>query len=976
MATRSLGTLTLDLVMKLGGFKQGAGQAEREFDKFSKSLQQKTRGLTNAVKGLGLSIVGGLGLNAIFQAVATSEKALAQLDAVIKSTGGVAGRSAEQLKALASDLQRVTTFGDEATVAMQSVLLTFTQVRGDQFDQATRAVLDMATALQMDLQAGALLVGKALNEPVRGLTAMTRAGIQFSAEQKKLIKDLVALGDVAGAQTIILKELEVQFGGSAEAARNTFSGALAALKNAVGDLLEGDGSFGAAASAVENLTSTLSDPRLKASFDALVGAILRVAGAFAEAISWFPRFGIGLGEALAKALSPKSLSVLQNIQDQITETIEDQQKLRSEIESLEAKQSRPLVRRALGFSESDVLDELARKREYLATLEARQQTLIKARTQELKEQSAIMSGVTGGVGGAARPSIAGRAGAEELKEIEAIYERNRTALEKYNDELAELNSLREKVGSKGERVLDDETYNRELARLQAERDKAMSGGKAGKSATAETEQATKRIQEFIDRLEEQRATLGLTESELLKYSITSGDVAEALALMGAAADPLREKLLALADATTADKAKADIEEQIKALQDQATQLSLTEEQAFAYSVTQGELAKQLALTGVDAERLTVALLEANNALAQARKELEQQAQRESIFEATRTDAERYAETLKDLGELFNASATDQDTYGRAVAGAVSEYITASNAVTEYRLRIEELNKMLADGTLTQDAFEAAVATVDETFAEAGREAAKAFADQAKRNTQDILANFLEEPFSRGIDGLVQDFDAMFRKIAAQAVAARIAEKLFDGFDDWIAQAGQMLKQFFSNMASSSSSSGWSSILGGIAGLFGGATGSSSIGTINGFDFSSIGLASGGYTGDGGKYEPAGIVHRGEYVVSADKVRQPGVYGFLDTLQRGSPERVKKQLRALELKVPRFSQGGFVGASIPTSMPTPTNAALNALNPGGSSMNVTQQFAISAPTGMVSAATQQQIAAAAARGLARASRRNN
>ena len=102
----------------------------------------------------------------------------------------------------------------------------------------TMAVLDMATRMGTDLKSAALQLGKALNDPIKGLDGLGRAGVQFSDTQRALIKDLAATGEMAQAQALILEELQTQFGGSAVAARDTMGGALAALSNKFGDLFE------------------------------------------------------------------------------------------------------------------------------------------------------------------------------------------------------------------------------------------------------------------------------------------------------------------------------------------------------------------------------------------------------------------------------------------------------------------------------------------------------------------------------------------------------------------------------------------------------------------------------------------------------------------------------------------------------------------------------------------------------------------
>ena len=166
-------------------------------------------------------------------------KAQAAVQQAVASTGGAAGKSADELFRMASGLQNVTTFGDEDILQnVTAPLLTFTKISDDTFGRAQANVLDMATLMKMDLKSASILVGKALNDPVKGLSALSRTGVQFSDDQKDVIKALVETGDIAKAQGLILTELETQFGGQAEAAAKVGLGPLKQLSNAVGDLKE------------------------------------------------------------------------------------------------------------------------------------------------------------------------------------------------------------------------------------------------------------------------------------------------------------------------------------------------------------------------------------------------------------------------------------------------------------------------------------------------------------------------------------------------------------------------------------------------------------------------------------------------------------------------------------------------------------------------------------------------------------------
>jgi hypothetical protein len=215
-------------------------------------------------------------------------------------------------------MQRVTTYGDETVMTAQAMLLTFTKIGKETFPDALEATLNVATAMGTDLKSAALQVGKALNDPVQGITALTRAGIQFTDGQKDVIKELVETGRTAEAQRMILGELETQMGGAARAARNTLGGAIAGLKNAFGDLLEGDsGGDGVRGTtdAINQLTDTMNSSEVKAGFQSIVQGILSVIGAAARGISELVSFTRWVGEAAAARISGPALGDIVRISD-------------------------------------------------------------------------------------------------------------------------------------------------------------------------------------------------------------------------------------------------------------------------------------------------------------------------------------------------------------------------------------------------------------------------------------------------------------------------------------------------------------------------------------------------------------------------------------------------------------------------------------------------------------------------------------
>jgi hypothetical protein len=214
-----------------------------------------------AATAVGTFVSAYVGIKTFIDNTVEAEQVQSQLAAALKSTGGASGQTIKSLNDASTALQKVSNYGDEAIGTAQSILLTFTRIGGDAFPKATKAVLDLSERLGGDLQGAAIQVGKALNDPVLGVTALGRAGIQFTQSQKDMIKSMVDAGNTAGAQTIIFKELENQFGGSAAAARDTLGGALKSLSNAWGDLFEitGEGSK-SLRDAIENLIAVLQSP--------------------------------------------------------------------------------------------------------------------------------------------------------------------------------------------------------------------------------------------------------------------------------------------------------------------------------------------------------------------------------------------------------------------------------------------------------------------------------------------------------------------------------------------------------------------------------------------------------------------------------------------------------------------------------------------------------------------------------------------
>jgi hypothetical protein len=224
---------------------QGLAKGLKNADKQAEKLD-KTIGKTNKTLGAGTVIAAAAAAAAIGAFVSSSLKAFdaqakaeAQVAQGLKTTQNAAGRTFQELTKQASALQNNTLFGDEDILKnVTAQLLTFTNISGKQFDRTQQAALDLATRLDGDLKSSAIQLGKALNDPVKNLSALSRSGIQFSKAQIDVIKKLQETNKLGEAQAIILTELEKQYGGSAAAAAAVGTGALTQLSNRLGDIKE------------------------------------------------------------------------------------------------------------------------------------------------------------------------------------------------------------------------------------------------------------------------------------------------------------------------------------------------------------------------------------------------------------------------------------------------------------------------------------------------------------------------------------------------------------------------------------------------------------------------------------------------------------------------------------------------------------------------------------------------------------------
>jgi hypothetical protein len=206
-----------------------AGDGAEGLERQSSGLAATLRALAPVAGAIAGSLAAMFSARAVIGAAETYETRMARINAIIRATGGVAGRTAEQLEAQAQSLARATLESVDGVMNAQQVLLTFRNVQGEVFDRAIEGAADLAAAMGTDIVGATRQLARALEDPINGVTALTRSGTVFTQQQRDQIRALVESGRTLEAQNIILAELEGQYGGAARAA-----GGLTAAKDSLG----------------------------------------------------------------------------------------------------------------------------------------------------------------------------------------------------------------------------------------------------------------------------------------------------------------------------------------------------------------------------------------------------------------------------------------------------------------------------------------------------------------------------------------------------------------------------------------------------------------------------------------------------------------------------------------------------------------------------------------------------------------------
>lgn len=235
-----------DLSGSMGALADAAGVGGGNVGGLASELAELGGASSAATIGLA-GLAGGLGF--AVDAAAEAEVASAQLANILETTGAGAYVTQESLQGLASEIQAYSGQSDEAIQQSETLLLTFAGLSNEAsisagiLERATVATADIAALMGGDAASSALRLGRALDDPVAGMSMLQRSGVSFTEAQKEMIQGLYESGDALGAQSALLDVVEGQVGGAAEAYGDTFAGSVDKAKESLGDFAETVGGY-------------------------------------------------------------------------------------------------------------------------------------------------------------------------------------------------------------------------------------------------------------------------------------------------------------------------------------------------------------------------------------------------------------------------------------------------------------------------------------------------------------------------------------------------------------------------------------------------------------------------------------------------------------------------------------------------------------------------------------------------------------
>jgi hypothetical protein len=214
--------MSVNLILKSVWDDRGIKAAQKSLNVMSGTLGKVGGVLATAFSVRAITNFAGDALKAA-DAANVANRRLDQIASSMNLFGVETGIVTGRLKAFADQQMLVIGQDDELIKSTQAKLLTFKNLAatadetGGAFDRATLAAFDLAAAGFGSAETNAVQLGKALQDPVKGITALARAGVTFTATEKEKIKTLVESNKMLEAQDLILTAIETQVGGTAAA---------------------------------------------------------------------------------------------------------------------------------------------------------------------------------------------------------------------------------------------------------------------------------------------------------------------------------------------------------------------------------------------------------------------------------------------------------------------------------------------------------------------------------------------------------------------------------------------------------------------------------------------------------------------------------------------------------------------------------------------------------------------------------------
>lgn len=801
MASRSLGTLTLDLIAKIGGFEQGMDRAARTADRkgreISKAARQRAKETEEAWANVGTAIgaiFSSIAVGAVFQKFIAetkqAEQEQAQLAAVLKSTGNAAGYSQERLNQMADAMQSSLGIAAGDVNSAQTVLLAFTNIVGDKLPAALQAAADHAARTGSTIQASAEIMGRALDVPSVGMASLQKQGFKFSESQIEVARELERTGKIAEAQQMVLDALNESYGGAAAAARDTFGGSLTALQNTINDLLTGDsGSMAQMKKSVEDMNSALSDEQTRAAFQTVISWMTDLSTAVIR----------GTANLVAFINTKNKLSVIMGTDE-------------------------------FGKLKTGAQDYSYQLTELTSKAERFQEAL--RRDPDDKNMQRMLNNVR-----------------KKITEVSGKAMQASQALKDFADLQSPAPSSAAAIGP------DLKPRAPGIVNLK-DGDKK---GRTGKSqAEKDAEAAAKAAAAYIQQLHDQLGKVNeLTAAERVLYDLQLGKVELTHA----------QKDIALGLAQEIDATK--------------------------------ELEEQRARDLAAAQSQTSAQRELNDTLAQYARALDG-------FGMGRAEQERLA-AISQITDKYTADIRRLDDERRSAQFGGK---WTAQAQQQYDDELRMIGEFQQKALASYDAYHEQLKAKQGDWSLGAQSALRNYADESA-NVFAQTESVVTKAFGGMEDALVQfattgklDFKSLANSIIADLIRIQIRAAAVS---------------FLSSMFGGLSFGGWSSA--GVQASGAVTAPVSGWGSVSGTNLPK--LSSGGYTGPGGKYQPAGIVHAGEVVWSQDDIRKAGGVAVVEAMRRGGRGYADGGVVALE-RPPAIASRGAAAASAGLNITTHVN----------------------------------------------------